>query len=135
MSRIFDAIRIARESRSKSGLDNKDALGQMELPERRVAPRQDLDIDLTVYGRSDVEGPFYEKARAISGNANGGVFLAAIPVLEGQDLLLINNGASEEQICNVLSVHIRDIQTCEVSVSFPAPNPDFWKPCKSSRTM
>ena len=127
MSRIFDAIRIARESKSKSGLERTDSLGEMELPERRVAPRQDLDIDLTVYGRSDFEGPFYEKARAISGNANGGVFLAAIPVLEGQDLLLINNGAAEEQRCNVLSVRIRDIQTCEVAVSFPAPNPDFWK--------
>jgi hypothetical protein len=135
MSRIYDAIRTARESRSKSGLDSKDTLGEMELPERRVAPRIDLDLDLTVYGRSDVEGPFYEKARAISGNANGGVFLAAIPVLEGQELLLINNGASEEQICIVLSVRIRDIQTCEVSVSFPAPNPDFWKPSKAARAM
>jgi hypothetical protein len=135
MSRIYEAIRNARESRSKSGLDGMDTLGEMDLPDRRITPRKDLDIDLTVYGRSDLEGPFYEQARAISGNANGGVFLAAIPVMEGQDLLLINNGASEEQICNVLSVHIRDMQTCEVSVSFPAPNPDFWKPCKAAQAM
>jgi len=135
MSRIFEAIRTARESRTKSGIDSNDALREMELPERRVSPRKDLDIDLTVYGRSDIEGPFYEQARAISGNANGGVFLAAIPVMEGQDLLLINNGASEEQICNVLSVHIRDIQTCEVSVSFPAPNPDFWNSCKAEQAV
>ena len=127
MSRIYDAIKIARESRSRSGLDNSDFLGEMELPERRVTPRRDLDIDLTVYGRSACEAAFYEQARAVSGNVNGGVFLLAVPVLEGQDLLLINNGTSHEQICNVVSVRIRDIQTSEVSVSFPLPNPDFWK--------
>ncbi len=135
MSRIYEAIKIARETRSKTGLDSVDNLGEMELPDRRVAPRMELDIDLTVYGRSDAGGAFYEKARAIRGNANGGVFLAAIPVLEGQNLLLINNGASQEQICNVLSVLARDSQTSEVSVSFPSPNADFWNPCKSAQTL
>jgi len=134
MSRIFDAIKSARESRSKNGLDSSDILGEMELPERRVTPRKELDIDLTVYGRSSCEDVFYEQARAISGNVNGGVFLLAIPVLEGQDLLLINNGTSQEQICNVVSVHIQDIQTSEVSVSFPVPNPDFWKPSEAAQS-
>jgi hypothetical protein len=127
MSRIYDAIRIARESRALSGLNSSDNLGQMELDERRVAPRKDLDIDLTVYGRLTGEDTFYAQARAISGNANGGVFLLSVPVVEGQDLLLINNGISEEQICNVIKVHIRDMQTSEVSVSFPVPNAGFWK--------
>ncbi len=135
MSRIYDAIRTARESRSKNGLDRSDSLGEMELPERRGSPRKELDIDLTVYGRSEGESAFYEQARAISGNANGGVFLMSIPVLEGQVLLLINNGAAQEQVCNVLSVHIRDIQTSEVSVSFPAPNPDFWKASRAARAI
>jgi hypothetical protein len=112
MSRIFDAIKSARESRSKN----------------------ELDIDLTVYGRSSCEDVFYEQARAITGNVNGGVFLLAIPVVEGQDLLLINNGTSQEQICNVVSVRIQDIQTSEVSVSFPVPNPDFWKPSETAQS-
>jgi hypothetical protein len=127
MSRIFEAIKIARESRSRNGFDTSDSLGEMELPERRVTPRAELDIDLTVYGRSVGEAIFYERARAISGNANGGVFLLSIPILEGQDVLLINNGTAMEQICNVVSVRIQDIQTSEVSVSFPIPNADFWK--------
>jgi hypothetical protein len=135
MSRIYEAIRIAKESKSRSGPNQSDCLGEMELPERRVAPRNDLDIDLTVYGRSAGEDPFYEQARAISGNANGGVFLVAVPIVEGADLLLINNSSSQEQICNVLSVHIRDIQTSEVSVSFPVPNPDFWKTSKVAQTV
>jgi hypothetical protein len=135
MSRIYDAIKSARESRSKSGLDASDLLGEMELPERRVTPRKELGIDLTVYGRSDCQAAFYEQARAISGNANGGVFLLGIPVIEGQDLLLINNGTSLEQICNIVSVRIQDIQTSEVSVSFPLPNPDFWKSPAKARSL
>jgi hypothetical protein len=128
MSRIYDAIKSARESRSKIGLAAADFLGEMELPDRRVTPRKELGINLTVYGRSTGEAAFYEQAKALSGNANGGVLLLAIPVMEGQDLLLINNGTSQEQICNIVSVRTEDIQTLEVSVSFPVPNPDFWKP-------
>jgi hypothetical protein len=135
MSRIYDAIKTAKESRSTSGLDRSDALGEMELPDRRIAARMDLAIDLTVYGRSAGEDAFYEQAKAISGNANGGVFLLAIPITEGQDLLLINNSSSQEQVCNVVGVRIRDIQTSEVSVSFPLPNPDFWKSAGSARNL
>ena len=80
MSRIYDAIRMARETKSKSGLNNSDALGAMEMPDRRVAPRAELSADLTVYGRSASEDAFYEQGKAISGNANGGVFLLGIPV-------------------------------------------------------
>jgi hypothetical protein len=135
MSRIYDAIKSARESRSRNGLDDSDLLGEMELPERRVTPRKELVIDLTVYGRSACEAAFYEQARAISGNANGGVFLLGIPVIEGQDLLLINNSTSQEQICNIVRVRIQDIQTSEVSVSFPLPNPDFWKSSAKPRSL
>lgn len=133
MSRIFDAIQNARKSRSKDGVDRSDSLGEMELPERRETPRVELGIDLTVYGRSEGEAAFYEQAKAISGNASGGVFLLGIPVMEGQNLLLINNGTALEQICNIVSVRTQDIQTLEVSVSFPLPNPNFWKPSGSAR--
>jgi hypothetical protein len=126
MSRIFEAIKIARESRSKSGVAASDSLGEMQMSERRMAERAALDMNLTVYGRGAGDSVFYEQAKAISGNPNGGVFLLGIPVTEGQDLLLINDGTSAEQICSVVSVRIRDAQTSEVSVSFPAPNPKFW---------
>jgi len=134
MSRIFDAIQNARKSRSKEGLDTSDSLGEMELPERREAPKKELGIDLTVYGRSEGEVAFYEQAKAISGNASGGVFLLGVPVMEGQNLLLINNGTSLEQVCNIVSVRTQDIQTLEVSVSFPLPNPNFWKASGSARS-
>ncbi len=127
MSRIYDAIQCARETRSKNGVDSADFLGEMTLPERRGTPRRDLGVDLTVYGRSSGEIVFYEQARAIIGNASGGVLLLGVPVLEGQDLLLINNGTSQEQICNIVSVRTDSMEIREVMVSFPSPNPDFWK--------
>ena len=133
MSRIFDAIQSARESRSKEGLDTSNSLGDITLPERRGATRKKLSIELTVYGRSEGEAAFYEPAKAISGNASGGVFLLSVPVTEGQNLLLINNGTSQEQICNIVSVRVQDAQTCEVSVSFPLPNADFWKSSVTAR--
>jgi hypothetical protein len=88
---------------------------------------------LTVYGRSAGESVFYEQAKAILGNANGGVFWLPIPVMEGQDLFLINNSNSQEQICNVVSVLADNIGTCEVRVRFPIPKPDFWKPTGAAR--
>ena len=127
MSRIYEALKTAQEFRAKSGLTSGDGLGVMEMPERRVSSREDLDIDLTVYGRAAGETPFYEHAKAVSGNANGGLFLLAVPVVEGQDLLLINNRASLEQVCRVVNFTIRDPQTSEVSVVFPFPNPEFWQ--------
>lgn|SRR5579863_10261203 len=133
MSRIFEALQCARDSRSKNGTNVSESLGEMELPERRVAPRAGLDLNLTVYGRSSSDAVFYEQAKAISGNANGGVFLLAVPVTEGQDLLLMNCATSEEQICKVINVRIVDIQSSEVSVSFPSPNGSFWIPFKKTR--
>jgi hypothetical protein len=133
MSRIFQALQTARESRAKNATAVSEALGEMELSERRVEPRRGLDLNLTVYGRSSGDGVFYEQAKAISGNANGGVFLFSIPVTEGQDLLLINCATSEEQICRVVNVRVADIQSSEVSVSFPEPNSAFWIPFKRPR--
>ena len=127
MSRIYDAVRIAREERSRAGLDRSDSLGTMELPDRRISPRLELDFDLAAYGHSEDGSTFYERTKAISGNANGAVFLLSTPVVEGQDVLLISDRTSEEQICKVVGVHIRDLQTSEVSVRFPAPNVEFWK--------
>ena len=127
MSRIYEALKNAQEQRSKNGLSASDGLGVMEMPERRGGSRSELDIDLTVYGHATGELPFYEKAKVIRGNADGGLFLLGVPVLEGQDLLLINNRAfHQEQICRVVDVTTRDIQTTEVEVVFPSPSREFW---------
>ena len=92
-------------------------------------------MDLTVYGNAPGEAPFYEQAKALKGNANGGLFLLGVPVAEGQDLLLVNNRTSQEQLCRVVNVVARDAQSNDVSVVFPFPNPHFWQfPAANEKT-
>jgi hypothetical protein len=127
MSRIYEALREAERIRSNNRVAAEDGLGVMEMPDRRCSERWELEIDLTVYGHVAGEPPFYERARALKGNENGGLILLSVPVCEGQDLLLINNRTSQEQICRIVNVHIRDLETSEASVAFPSPHPEFWE--------
>lgn len=127
MSRIYEAIRQAEESRAKRELASGDGIGVMEMPDRRHNRRWELGIHITVYGRASDESPFHEEVKAFSVNADGGLLLLNVPVCDGQDLLLINNRTSNEQICRVIRSRIRDIQTSEVAVVFPSPNFHFWE--------
>ena len=127
MSRIFDALKNVQATRSKSGTSDAEGLGVMERPELRQSPRRELDVPLTVYGRSASGSPFYQKAEAVNGSASGGLIVMGAAVIEGQDLLLINNRTSKEQVCRVVRVRSRDTETNEVGVAFPSPNPEFWQ--------
>ena len=127
MSRIYEALRIMNATRSESGAADRDSLGVMEMPERRQSPRYELDVPLTIYGRAPSGSPFYQVADAVNGSADGGLIVLRVPVCEGQDLLLINNWTSKEQICRVVHIRGRDAETNEVGVAFPSPNPEFWQ--------
>ena len=125
MSQIYEALKHAQKLRLKNAADVGDGLGIMEMPDRRSGSRWDLSTHLTVYGRASDEHPFYEEVQAFSANAEGGLLLLRVPVREGQDLLLINNRTSREQICRVVHVRIRDTQTSEAGVTFLSAHPDF----------
>ena len=133
MSTIYDPTKGSRDTQSSAAEDAAESSADATLPDRRVAPRQELDVELTVYGRSAYGAPFYDRAKAIIGNPRGGLIVIPVPLTEGQDLLLINTTTSREQICTVVGVHIRDIQMSEVSVSFPSPNPAFWTTATKNR--
>jgi hypothetical protein len=135
MSKIYDPTKDSREAQSRFFPGSEDTPTEMEIPDRRVAPRQELDVELTVYGRSAYGAPFYDRAKAITGNARGGLIVIPVPLTEGQDLLLINTSTSREQICTVVGVHIRDIQMSEVSVRFSSPNPTFWSTPTKNRKV
>jgi hypothetical protein len=127
MSRINELIRQAEEYLLKSELTSGDGVGVMDLPDRRSSRRWELGIHITVYGRALDECPFYGKVKAFSVNADSCLLLLSVPVCDGQDLLLINNRTSQEQICRVVHSRIRDVQRSEVAVTFPSPNPQFWQ--------
>ena len=84
-------------------------------------------MPLTVYGRGPNGNPFYQEANTLNASATGGLMVLRMPVHEGQDLLLINNWTSKEQLCRVVRVRARDAESYQVGVSFPSPNPEFWR--------
>lgn len=129
--RIYEPDLRSVKERTRAKIEKR--IGFREQPWRngnagtQGSPRTELDIEMTVYGHAAGELPFYEPAKGIRGNADGGMFLLTVPVHEGQDLLLINDrNSNKEQICRVVNVTIRDIMTSEVVVAFPFPNPEFW---------
>jgi hypothetical protein len=127
MSRIHELIRQAEEYLLKSELTFGDGLGVMDLTDRDNGRRWELGIYMTVYGHALDECPFYEEVKAFSVSADGCLLLLSAPIGDGQDLLLINNRTSQEQICRVVHSSIRDERRCEVAVTFPSPNPQFWQ--------
>ena len=124
MSRIYEALQTAETTRSKNSAAS--ALGVMDMPEQRQNSRVALAVPLTVYGRTLNGSPFYQEADAVSGNADGGLIVLRVTVVEGQDLLIINNQTSIEQICRVVHVRSRDAETNEVGIAFSSPNEEFW---------
>ena len=125
MSRIYEALRTAEAMRSVNG-DSKGTLGVLEVQEQRRFRRWELDVPLTVYGRGAGGSPFYQEAQAINVSAQGALVVIHAPVSEGQELLLINNYSSKEQICRIVRVRRRDAESSEVGVKFPSPNLEFW---------
>jgi hypothetical protein len=121
-----DPHKTVEARRLETSAPNKDNLGAMAMPERRRARRWELDVPLTVYGRTPVGSPFYQEADAVNASATGGLIVLRAPVREGEELLLINNCTSKEQLCRVVRVRSRDTETNEVGVVFPSSNPEFW---------
>jgi len=127
MSRIYEALKLVAATRAANGATVRESLGVMEMREQRRSRRWELDVPLTVYGRGPSGSPFYKEADAVNASAGGGLIVLRGPVCEGQDLLLINNWTSKEQVCRVVRVRGRDAKTNEVGVAFPSSNPEFWK--------
>jgi hypothetical protein len=121
-----DPLKTVETVRSEPSAPDKDTVGVIETPERRRARRWELDVPLTVYGRTPVGSPFYQEANAVNASASGGLIAMRAPVREGEELLLINNCTSKEQLCRVVRVRSRDTETNEVGVAFPSSNPEFW---------
>jgi hypothetical protein len=127
MSRIYQALKHAEQFRSQNSSAPERSLSVMDMPDRRCGERWDLDCDLTIYGYAPNGSSFFERAKAIKGNANGGQILLGVPVYDGQELLLINNRTLQREICRIIHVHIRDMNTSEVSVAFSSPHLQFWE--------
>jgi hypothetical protein len=127
MSRIQELVRQTEEYLSKCESPREGGSGVVEGSDRKLGIGRAQSMHITVYGRTLDERPFYEEVKALCFNTDGFLFLLSVPVCDGQDLLLINNRTSQEQTCRVSYSCIRDIQTSEVAVTIPSPNPKFWQ--------
>jgi hypothetical protein len=127
MSQIYEALRNAQDIRLKNGTAGKDGAGVMGIPDRRASRRWELYLPITVYGHAPGKSPFYQDAVAVSGNANGGLLVLRAPVRMGQDLLLMVDCTSQEQICRIVHLRSRDAKTNEVGVAFLSPCREFWQ--------
>ena len=127
MSRIDETPRTVEAMRSVSGVAAHGSVGVLGTIDERRSRRWELDVPLTVYGRASSGSPFYHEADAVNASADGGLIVLRAPISEGQNLLLINNWTSKEQMCRVVRVRSKDAETNEVGVVFSSPNPEFWQ--------
>jgi PilZ domain len=80
-----------------------------------------------VYGHGPTRNPFYEEARALSGNEKGALLILSASVNRGQKLLLISAAGNDPVEAEVVRTRTLDAQTFEVDIAFSFARPDFWK--------
>lgn len=126
MSKIFEALRTVGSSGAPQTRMVVLCEGRANGWDRRRSSRRAFDAILSAYGRRTSEQPFYEEARTINVGIHGALVLMALPVEDGQKLLLINEVTQELQICRIVYTRSRDTERVEVAVEFPAPHGEFW---------
>jgi hypothetical protein len=94
---------------------------------RRRSTRRDFEAVVRVYGRALNGNAFYEDARTINVSVHGALLILNAPVSKGQNLLLFNEAAQRQQVCQIVDVRVRDSESTEVAVAFPSPHAEFWQ--------
>jgi hypothetical protein len=127
MSKIFEALRAVGSSGAPQTRMAVLFEGRANGWDRRRSSRRAFDANLRAYGRSPSEQPFYQEARTINVGIHGALVLIALPVENGQKLLLINEVTQEQQICRIVYTRSRNTEWVEVAVEFAAPHGEFWR--------
>jgi hypothetical protein len=127
MSKIFEAPSTAGAFGAPQTRMAVLCEGRAKGWDRRRSSRRAFDAIICAYGRSHSEQPFYEEARTINVGIHGALLLMAMPVEDGQKLLLINEVTQEQQICRIVYRRSRKTERVEVAVEFAAPHGEFWR--------
>ena len=94
---------------------------------RRRSTRREFEAVVRVYGRALNGNAFYEDARTINVSVHGALLILNAPVSKGQNLLLFNEAAQRQQVCQIVDVRVRESESPEVAVAFPSPHAEFWQ--------
>jgi hypothetical protein len=95
--------------------------------ERRRSERRSLSGTVGIYGHEAAMMPFNDEASVCNVSENGGLLLLSIPVVIGQQVLVINDATSEENIGRVVRVRINHEDKLEAAVELLNPAADFWR--------
>jgi hypothetical protein len=126
MSKIFEALRTVGSSGAPQTRMAVLCEGRANGWDRRRSSRRAFDAIRRAYGRRPSEQPFYEEVRTINVGIHGALLLMAMPVENGQKLLLINEETQKQQICRIVYARSRNTERVEVAVEFPTPHGEFW---------
>jgi hypothetical protein len=85
-----------------------------------------------VYGHGPTRNPFYQEAQALNATAAGALLVLNAPVSCGQRLLLMKGTAQDPAEAQVVRTRTLGLQSFEVEVAFPVPQPEFWQPFRET---
>lgn len=124
MSQIFEALRRA-EHLETARKQMQDAAAT-PVRERRQSERRSVTASIRIYGHGPGLSPFFEESSLLNVSETDALLLMRVPVVAGQNLLLINEADEQVQECHVLRTACRHAKELEVAVAFSAPHPEFW---------
>jgi hypothetical protein len=102
------------------------ALINFRYRERRRTIRVSLTVPLTVHGRSGEGEKFVVSTHSQSVNRNGALFALELPVVMGQQLLLVNDHTTHTAECRVINVRRARDGKNYVGVEFVKEDTNFW---------
>jgi hypothetical protein len=127
VTKIFDAPRrVECSGKADSHAPGLSGVAGKERNRRR-STRREFEAVVRVYGRTLNGNPFYEDARTINVSVHGALLVLNVPVSKGQKLLLFNEAAQRQQMCQIVDIRVRDTESHEVAVAFPSPHAEFWQ--------
>ncbi|HEX4001017.1 MAG TPA: hypothetical protein VHX36_00110 [Candidatus Acidoferrales bacterium] len=123
MSRIWDALKLAQQERSREHAAPADDARDEDL---RSGLRHPHIVPVLVYGSGVDKQPFHEQVDTVDAAEHGCLIILETPVVRGQRLFLTNTRTQAEQECKV--VHARPLSSgkTRVGLVFCTPAPKFW---------
>ena len=102
------------------------ALINFRYRERSRTIRVSLTVPLTVHGRSGEGEKFAVSTHSQSVNRHGALFALELPVVMGQQLLLVNDHTTHTAECRVINVRRARDGKNYVGVEFVKEDTNFW---------
>ncbi|HME13496.1 MAG TPA: PilZ domain-containing protein [Candidatus Acidoferrum sp.] len=102
------------------------ALINFRYRERRRTVRVSLTVPITVHGKSGEGEKFVVSTHSQSVNRHGALFHLELPVIMGQQLLLVNDHTTHTAECRVINVRRARDGKNYVGVEFVNEDTNFW---------